>query len=119
MTSFWKRVSNKKNAQKSTGPRTEEGKKTSSRNSMSHGLFCDALVLEGESQQAMEFLRQQYIRSLRPQDLLELQLVDRIVAASWKLRRLQESEALIHASKGDALHGLLERQCENLMDEMD
>src|SRR5947207_5336686 len=99
-----KRAANRANARKSTGPRTAEGKSRASLNAITHGLFCKELVLPGESQEVFALLRRLWISSLNPQDIAELWLVDRIVAANWKLRRLQESEALFHhADKNDLL----------------
>ncbi|MEA2709630.1 MAG: hypothetical protein QOF78_2231, partial [Phycisphaerales bacterium] len=43
-----KRRANRRNAQKSTGPRTAEGKRRAARNSISHGIFCFDLLLDGE-----------------------------------------------------------------------
>src|SRR4051794_41111308 len=103
MTSSWKRRSNRRNAQHSTGPRTDAGKERSSHNATTHGIFCNALVLEGESEQLMLLIRRDFIKRHNPQDLAELMLVDRMVAAAWKLRRLQEAELLLHASKSDQL----------------
>ncbi|HSU30291.1 MAG TPA: hypothetical protein VLJ11_03565, partial [Bryobacteraceae bacterium] len=39
---------NRQNALHSTGPRTPEGKRASSRNSFQHGLYSKQLVLPGE-----------------------------------------------------------------------
>src|SRR5436190_3386864 len=111
-----KRAANRANACKSTGPRTPEGKSRASLNAITHGLFCKELVLPGESQEVFALMRRLWISSLNPQDIAELWLVDRIVAANWKLRRLQESEALFHRSdKSDVLR--LKEMEENL-DEM-
>src|SRR3954469_14605287 len=87
---------NRLNARKSTGPRTVEGKARSARNATSHGLYCAALGLPGESHELFHDLRQSYIGTTKPQNLVELLVVDRLVAAAWKLRRLQEAEALMH-----------------------
>src|SRR5689334_16224576 len=80
---------NRRNARKSTGPRTSAGKRTSSRNAVTHGLFCNELVLKGESHELFHGIRQGFIASLKPQNLVELLIVDRLTAATWKLRRLQ------------------------------
>src|SRR4051812_11135073 len=91
-----KRRANRRNARRSTGPRSAEGKAVSSRNATSHGIFCQDLVLPGESQEIFHALRQAFILQQRPQNLVELLIVDRMVAATWKLRRLQAAEALMH-----------------------
>ena len=45
---------NRRNAQKSTGPRTEAGKKRSSLNAVTHGLRAETLVLLDEDPQVLE-----------------------------------------------------------------
>jgi len=107
-----KRAANRANARKSTGPRTPEGKARASLNAISHGLFCKDLVLPGESREVFDLIRRGWIFSLNPQDIAELWLVDRIVAASWKLRRLQETESLLHQTDGHELLHLKEAEDE-------
>jgi hypothetical protein len=101
MCSQKKLEANRRNAQKSTGPRTAEGKARSSRNAVTHGLFCQDAVLPGESQEQFDALRLEFLQRLCPQDLLELSLVDRIVLATWKLRRLQEAEKIAHECRAE------------------
>lgn len=48
MTSKKQFAANKKNAQKSTGPKTTEGKKMSSKNAGKHLVFANEVVAEGE-----------------------------------------------------------------------
>jgi hypothetical protein len=100
MISEKKLTANRLNAKKSTGPKTNEGKATSARNAQSHGLFCRDVVIAGESEEEFRELRQEFIKSLRPQDVVELALVDGIVIAQWKLRRLHAAEkASLEAEK--------------------
>src|SRR5205809_2741732 len=113
-----KRRANRLNAKKSTGPRTVAGKARSARNATSHGLYCAALVLPGESHELFHNLRQSYISTLKPQNLVELLIVDRLVAAAWKLRRLQEAEALMHDGCMDDLLAQRAEVAENLLDEL-
>ncbi|MEA2733944.1 MAG: hypothetical protein QOE14_395, partial [Humisphaera sp.] len=91
-----KRRANRRNAKKSTGPRTAEGKRRAARNSISHGIFCFDLLLDGEDEEKLAFIRDGFLDALRPQDLLELALVDRIVAAQWRINRCQASERLTY-----------------------
>jgi len=91
-----KLAANRANARKSTGPRSAAGKARSARNATTHGLFCHAAVLPGEDELAFARLRAGMMLSLNPQDTVELMLVDRIVLANWKLRRLQETEFFIN-----------------------
>src|SRR4051794_11763338 len=94
---------NRQNARRSTGPRTTAGKQRSSQNSTSHGVFCRDLVLPGESREEFDAFRNAYLLRLSPQDVLELLIVDRIVAASWKLRRLQAAEPYLHAAEAERM----------------
>jgi hypothetical protein len=87
---------NRRNAEKSTGPKTAEGKDRSKRNHTSHGFFCADLVLPGEDPWRFHYLREALIDDHKPQNHAELMIVDRIVVAQWKLNRLQRSEAIMH-----------------------
>jgi hypothetical protein len=84
---------NRANASKSTGPRTPEGKARSSRNaSVTHGFYSSRILLDGEDAGELEELRQELVRDLRPSGTAELLIVERLVTAHWKLRRLHECE---------------------------
>ena len=87
---------NRRNAQKSTGPKTEEGKATVARNAIKHGLFCQHLILPGESEEELETLRQGIYKRLRPADELEKLYVERVVMAAWKIRRLLANESAMY-----------------------
>ena len=97
-----KRAASRRNAQKSTGPRTAAGKARSAKNSTSHGIFCRDLLLAGESEAMFRNVRESVIRRLRPQDCLELMLVDRVVSSQWRLNRCQRSERLAHETESFA-----------------
>jgi hypothetical protein len=56
-------------------------------------MFCHNLVLENEDVASFNFIRMQFIQSLRPQNLLELSHVERIAEGNWRLMRLNEREA--------------------------
>ena len=86
---------NRRNAQRSTGPRTEPGKARSSQNATAHGLFCKELLLPGEDSAELRRLRHGLYVSQSPQDALERELVDRIVAAQWRLRRIPAAERVV------------------------
>ena len=94
-----KRAANRANAAKSTGPRTPEGKRQSSRNAVTHGLFCRAAILPGEDPAELERLRRGMMARLRPRDALERMLADRVVSEAWRLRRAVAFEARVIASK--------------------
>ena len=72
-------TANRWNAQKSTGPRTAEGKAAASLNAVQHGLRAQAVVLPGEEPDEYRLHRQGMLEDLRPQDLAETDLAERIV----------------------------------------
>jgi len=88
-----KRRANRLNARKSTGPRSAEGKARSAQNARVHGVFCKDVVLEGEDAAEFNNIRRRFIERLRPQDHLELSLVERVAEGNWRLMRLNRHEA--------------------------
>jgi hypothetical protein len=95
-TSAAKLEANRLNARKSTGPRTRRGRIASSKNAISHGLFCKQIVLPGESKPEFDLLRKCFIRDLKPQNVVELSLVDRMVKDQWLIRRFERVEAAFY-----------------------
>ncbi len=100
---------NRENAEKSTGPRTAEGKAVVSQNAVKHGLFADATVVNGESQAEYDLCRDTFLAEIRPVGAIESMLVERFVSLSWRLRRAErmQSEAIdnliIHAADSDKI----------------
>jgi hypothetical protein len=90
---------NKRNAQKSTGPTTEEGRSRSSRNALKHGLTAEQVTIKGEDPKQFEAFRGDILESLCPQGAIEEQLAERIVFCWWRLRRVSRMEADIVAEE--------------------
>jgi hypothetical protein len=78
--------------QNSTGPRTERGKKTASKNSTKFGIFSRETVLEGESWTEYESLRNGLWKSMQPGNGFEEILLDKIVSNLWRQRRVLTAE---------------------------
>ena len=57
---------NRRNAEKSTGPRTAEGKAAAAQNAVKHGLWARAPVLMHEDPQEFELHRTRMLRKLAP-----------------------------------------------------
>jgi len=93
---------NRRNAQKSTGPRTAEGKLRSSRNAIQHGLLSAAPQLPGEDPAEFEAFLQAVLLDQRPAGAVQTMLVERIAHLQWKLKRLPQIEASIITSQADA-----------------
>jgi hypothetical protein len=80
---------NRSNAQKSTGPRTAEGKERASQNAVKHGLLAREAVIVGEDPAEFEMYREGMLQTLDPVGPVEAMLAERVVGLSWRLRRAE------------------------------
>ncbi|MCK5175941.1 MAG: hypothetical protein KAR47_21280 [Planctomycetes bacterium] len=78
---------NRKNAQRSTGPRTPEGKATAAQNSLKHGLLARQALIATEDPAEFDLHRDQWLAELDPKGPTESLLVSRIITLSWRLKR--------------------------------
>ena len=78
---------------RSTGPRTKQGKERSKRNSLKHGIFSKALLLEGESAAEFERLLRGLRSSLKPVGKAEEILVEKLAVLFWRYRRFLTAES--------------------------
>ncbi len=76
---------NRQNAQRSTGPREEEGKAIVAMNALKHGIFSKQILLDGESQKDFEDLEMEFLNQFHPQGLLERLFCERALVAAWRL----------------------------------
>jgi preprotein translocase subunit SecA len=83
---------NRKNALASTGPQTPEGKSTSSRNAVSHGLFAASDTVQPDEQTEFADLTAAMQNDLTPEGPLEQTLAHEIIRAAWRLRRCAKVE---------------------------
>jgi hypothetical protein len=90
-------LANKANALKSTGPRTEGGKARSSRNSLKHGLTAQQIVIPGEDHENYSRFEESFLEDLKPQDACQFEIVVRLAATFWRLRRIPRLEAALLA----------------------
>jgi hypothetical protein len=99
---------NRANAQKSTGPRTPEGKATVAQNAVKHGLLARTAVLHGEDWEHYTCFSEELMDELYPDGVMEQELADRIVDLSWRLRRAALSQNAVFEALYDqyvAEHG--------------
>ncbi len=80
---------NRANAQKSTGPRTLEGKAAAAQNALKHGFWSQKVVIKGEDPEESALFRKGRLEELAPAGLMELILAERIVRLSWRLHRAE------------------------------
>jgi ABC-type dipeptide/oligopeptide/nickel transport system ATPase subunit len=90
-------AANARNARKSTGPKTPQGRDVSKRNALKHGIFSKEVLVHGfyfqESSHEFTALFQDFRQSLNPVGPVEEMLVDQIVTAHWRLRRALRAES--------------------------
>ena len=90
-------AANRRNAQKSTGPKSADGKAVSKMNALKHGLLAQTVVVRGhrikESTKEFEKLCREFYADLNPVGPAEEMLVDQIVTATWRLRRARTAES--------------------------
>ncbi len=99
---------NQQNAQKSTGPRTAQGKAAVSQNAVRHGLFASEPVVLGEKQAEFDLHRELLLADWYPQGYMETILAHRIISLSWRLRRAErmQTQAIEIKYKRDMLSRL-------------
>lgn len=86
-------AASRRNAEKSTGPRTESGKARSSRNALKHGLSAEQVVIFDEDPAAFDNLRDDLYALYQPADPVAENLVEQVAACIWRLRRVPQIEA--------------------------
>ncbi len=84
---------NRANAQKSTGPRSVEGKSASRFNALKHGMDAASIVIPGEDPEVYRSLVAQYLIEYGPESASESFHVDTMIRADWQKRRLEAVEA--------------------------
>jgi hypothetical protein len=100
---------NRLNAQKSTGPRTPQGKAVSSQNALKSGLDAESQFVTGEDRAEFAQLQSEYIARFQPLTPEERFHVDTLLRSEWILRRLFHAEAQLweyHAIRADRSEGV-------------
>jgi hypothetical protein len=85
-------AANRRNAKKSTGPRTVEGKNIVRMNPLKHGLTAEVMVLPHELELDYHVIRGSLIDSYKPVGNHELMLVDQIAGHYWRTIRIRRFE---------------------------
>jgi hypothetical protein len=96
---------NRKNAKRSTGPRTDAGKINSAMNSTRHGLLGQFHLIAGEDPQEFSKFEEGVRADLKPDGAVEEYFADRFTKDAWLLDRLDdvESELLVNKESLDDL----------------
>ena len=85
-------TANQQNAQKSSGPKSADGKAVTSRNATRHGLLSARLFLQDEKPQEFQQLFDELTTTFNPSGILEMVLLEKIAIAIWKQRRIVAAE---------------------------
>jgi hypothetical protein len=87
MTSEKQLAANRENALRSTGPKTEAGKQTSSMNALRHGLTGQVDLMPAEDREAQDKFCAAIVADLAPEGALETQFAQSIAEDNWRLNR--------------------------------
>jgi hypothetical protein len=85
--------SNRRNAEKSSGPTSEEGRERSKFNAIKHGMAAGQVLIPGEPAAEFEELTTALMFAWKPANGMEANLVWQIAVAAWRLRRVRRIEA--------------------------
>jgi hypothetical protein len=101
-------VSNRANAQRSTGPRTAAGKARSRFNALKHGLDAKEEILPGEDAEARAELSDAYREEHGPNGPTESYVVETLAHKDWERKRLLRIAAQVaHAIVDESTEGSL------------
>jgi hypothetical protein len=88
-----KLLANRRNAQRSTGPKTLRGKQYVRLNALKFGILCQqTVVLPGETSEQFDVLLSTMRCAFRPETELEEQIMLSAARLIWKLRRCNSAE---------------------------
>src|SRR5450432_3778244 len=93
MTSLRQIESNRRNAQKSTGPKTETGKQRASRNAVRHGLTAETVIKLLEDPDDYQAFELAITADYDAETAVERELVLRLASLLWRLRRATAIES--------------------------
>jgi hypothetical protein len=103
MTSFRQIEANQRNARKSTGPITEEGKQRSRCNAVRHGLTAETVIGTLEDAEDYQAFEAGIIADYDAQSAVERELVLRLASLLWRLRRATTMETSLFEIQADHL----------------
>jgi hypothetical protein len=100
---------NRRNAKKSTGPKTAEGKAVSRFNATRHGFTAKHNTLPFENNAEFHAVRDEFLGEHQPATPTELVQVEQMVTAFWRLRRIRATETAfldreMERNRADAKH---------------
>jgi hypothetical protein len=94
-------AANRRNAQRSTGPRSADGKGVSRFNALKHGIDAGSQCLPTEDPESLAELAAEYHERFAPATPEERALVDVLISAEWDLRRYRIASAQLWQMASD------------------
>ena len=104
MTSFRKIEANRRNAQLSTGPVTEEGKRKSRQNAVRHGLTAETVIDALEDAEDYAAFEMAVTADYDARTAVERELVLRLASLLWRIRRATAIETDLLQIQAEILH---------------
>jgi len=104
MTSFRQIEANRRNARKSTGPTTEEGKQRSRCNAVRHGLTAETVIGALEDAEDYKAFEAAITADYDASSAVERELVLRLASLLWRLRRATTIETGLFEIQADHLN---------------
>ena len=104
MTSYRQIEANRRNALKSTGPKSEEGKQASRCNALRHGLTAETVIGSLEDAEDYKAFEAAIIADYDAQSAVERELVLQLASILWRLRRAKTMETGLFEIQADHLH---------------
>jgi hypothetical protein len=103
MTSIRQIESNRRNALRSTGPKTETGKQRSSQNAVRHGLTAETVIEPLEDPEDYKVFEQAVTADYDAETAVERELILRLASLLWRLRRSALIETGLLRLQGEVL----------------
>jgi hypothetical protein len=110
MTSYRQIEANRRNALKSTGPKSEEGKQTSRCNALRHGLTAETVIGSLEDAEDYKAFEAAITADYDAVSAVERELVLRLASILWRLRRATTMETGLFEIQADHLHNYRENR---------
>jgi hypothetical protein len=103
MTSLKQLEANRRNALKSTGPKTKNGKYASRRSALKHGFTAETVIEPLENPEEYRAFEATIVAEYPPQTPVEQELVPRLASLLWRLRRATAIETGLLRMQGEIL----------------
>jgi hypothetical protein len=113
VTSFRQIAANRRNALRSTGPKTEAGKQESRCNAVRHGLTAETVIGALEDAEDYQAFEATITADYDAQSAVERELVLRLASLLWRLRRASIMETGLFEIQAEHLRGY--RQARRLL----